>query len=275
MLESGGGMNAPLVEVVSVTKEYGARHRPHVRALADVSMQVNAGEAVGIVGESGSGKTTLTRIVLGLEPPTSGRVIFDGEDLASLNADGRRAFSTRVSAVFQNPYSSLSPRRRVWRTVTEQRDIQRLGDRSSRRSRAVELLQLVGLSSEVADRYPHQLSGGQRQRVAIARALCENPDVILLDEPFSALDVSVTGQVVNLLLDVRERLGLAYFFVAHDMDIVRHLCERVIVLRHGQLIEQGPVEQVFESPADPYTEALISASLLESLDAPSAYDSAD
>jgi ABC-type glutathione transport system ATPase component len=270
VLESGDEMNPPVLEVVAATKRYSRRYAPTVAALAEVSVSVARGETVGIVGESGSGKTTLTRLMLGLEHPTSGQVLFKGQDLTTLRGSGRREFSHKVSAVFQNPYSSLSPRMRVWRAITEQEAIDGSGNNDARRSNAARLLELVGLRPEMAERYPHQLSGGQRQRVAIARALSQDPDVIILDEPLSALDVSVTGQVINLLLDLRERLEVGYVFVAHDMHLVRHMCHRVVVLRRGHVVEQGPTLEVLSAPQDGYTEALIRASELQTLEAGSA-----
>jgi ABC-type glutathione transport system ATPase component len=271
VLESGDSVSQPTIEVRSATKQYSRRHAPTVTALSDVSLTIEPGETVGVVGESGSGKTTLTRLLLGLEKPTTGRVLFRGKDLATLRGEDRKVFSHKVSAVFQNPYSSLSPRMRVWRTITEQQAIDKVGDNAARRRDTAGLLDLVGLRPEIAERFPHQLSGGQRQRVAIARALAQTPDVIVLDEPLSALDVSVTGQVINLLLDLRERLHVAYVFVAHDMHLVRHMCHRVVVLHHGRVVEQGPTLEVFGAPGDPYTENLIRASELESLEAGQAY----
>jgi ABC-type glutathione transport system ATPase component len=267
VLESGDSVSQPIIEVISATKQYSGRHAPTVTALSEVSMTIEPGETLGVVGESGSGKTTLTRLLLGLEKPTAGCVLFRGKDLATLRGEDRKVFSHKVSAVFQNPYSSLSPRMRVWRTITEQQAIDKVGDNTERRRNAAGLLDLVGLRPEVAERYPHQLSGGQRQRVAIARALAQSPDVIVLDEPLSALDVSVTGQIINLLLDLRERLHVAYVFVAHDMHLVRHMCHRVVVLHHGRVVEHGPAMKVLDAPSDPYTENLILASELESLQA--------
>jgi ABC-type glutathione transport system ATPase component len=266
MLESGDGMSQPVIEVVSATMQYARRRAPTLTALSAVSLAVEPGETLGLVGESGSGKTTLTRLLLGLENPTSGRVLFRGQDLSTLRGGDRKVFAHKVSAVFQNPYSSLSPRMRIWRAITEQQAIEKTGDKTTRRDNASRLLELVGLRADMADRYPHQLSGGQRQRVAIARALSQEPDVIILDEPLSALDVSVTGQVLNLLLDLRQRLGVGYVFVAHDMHLVRHMCHRVVVLHRGRVVEQGPTRDVLDSPSDPYTEGLIRASELETLE---------
>jgi ABC-type glutathione transport system ATPase component len=259
-------MSQPVIEVISATMHYSRRAAPTVTALQDVSVTVEPGETVGIVGESGSGKTTLTRLLLGLEKPTSGKVLFRSEDLTTLRGENRKTFSHKVSAVFQNPYSSLDPRMRVWRTITEQQAIDGTEDKAARQRDAARLLDLVGLRPEISERYPHQLSGGQRQRVAIARAVSQRPDVIVLDEPLSALDVSVTGQIINLLLDLRDRLHVAYVFVAHDMHLVRHLCHRVVVLQRGRVVEHGSTLTVLGTPRDPYTRELIRASELKSLE---------
>ena len=179
-----------------------------------------------------------------LERPTSGDVVFEGRPLADLTGDALRKYRHSVAAVFQNPYSSLDPRVRIWQTITEQQAIERAGSKKAQRARADELLELVGLGARMAERYPHQLSGGQRQRVAIARAIALDPEVIILDEPLSALDVSVSAQIVNLLLDLQERLGVTYVFVGHDLRLVRHLCHDVAVMYHGNLVESGTAQDV-------------------------------
>lgn len=237
-----------------------------VHALIDVNFAVQKGRTIGLVGESGSGKTTLTRMLLNLEEPTSGSVRFEGTELSDMTAEQRRHYRHSVAAVFQNPYSSLDPRMRIWDAVTEQRAIERTGDKASRRARAIEVLEVVGLTAAMADRYPHQLSGGQRQRVAIARALSQEPEVIILDEPLSALDVSVSAQIVNLLLELQEEFGLTYVFVGHDLRLVHHLCHDVSVMYHGRLVEEGKSEQVLQRPRHHYTAALVTASDLESLE---------
>ncbi|WP_432974497.1 ABC transporter ATP-binding protein [Dactylosporangium sp. CA-233914] len=255
-----------IIEARSVTKTYSPKGRDEVHALADVSFGVRPGEMVGLVGESGSGKTTLMRLLLGIEEPTSGSVFFKGTDRSKFNDAVRRDYFNSVSAVFQNPYSSLNPRRRLWDIITERRAIERRASRANRRERAAELLDQVALPQDFADRFPHQLSGGQRQRVAIARALCEDPDVIVLDEPMSALDVSVSAQISNLLLDLQHELGVSYIFVAHDMHMVRHMCHRTAVLLKGKIVEEGPVEAVLGAPQHQYTRSLIDASELRSLE---------
>ena len=213
-----------------------------------MSVSVGAGESVGLVGESGSGKTTLTRLLLGLERPTAGQVRFHGRELGALTRSEQRTFHQAVSAVFQNPYSSLNPRMRIWKVITEQQALEGRGTKASRREKAVELLNLVGLTDDVQDRFPHQLSGGQRQRVAIARAVSCEPELLVLDEPLSALDVSVSAQVINLLLELQEKLRVSYVFVAHDLHLVRHLCHRVVVLYKGRLVEEGSTRDVLRHP---------------------------
>ncbi len=254
-----------VLEARSVTKIYPAPGGGTVHALHDVSLRVERGRTLGLVGESGSGKTTLTRMLLALERPTSGELLFEGAALAGLGPAETRRYHHAVAAVFQNPYSSLDPRMRIWDAVTEQQAIEKAADKRKRRAVAEELLELVGLGAAMAMRYPHQLSGGQRQRVAIARALASSPEVIVLDEPLSALDVSVSAQIVNLLLDVQERLGVTYVFVGHDLRLVKHLCHDIAVMYRGRIVEQGPAVALLERPAHPYTSALVTASALSSL----------
>jgi ABC-type oligopeptide transport system ATPase subunit len=233
-----------------------------VRAVDDVSISVSAGESLGIVGESGSGKTTLVRLLLGIEKPTLGLVLHRGTPLPNLSPDKIRQYHNSVTAVFQSPYSSLDPRMRIWELITEQLFVQNWGSREEKRSRAKDLLDMVGLSARLLDQYAHQLSGGQRQRVAIARSIASNPEVVILDEPISALDVSVRAQIINLLLDLQDRLGFAYVFVAHDLAMVQHLCHRTIVMSLGRIVEQGESVAIFEHPQHSYTAALVAASYL-------------
>jgi oligopeptide/dipeptide ABC transporter ATP-binding protein len=254
-----------VLDARSVTKIYQAPTGGQVHALADVNVDVRRGRTLGLVGESGSGKTTLTRLLLNLEPPTEGEVLFEGKPLKSLNAGALRSYRHSVAAVFQNPYSSLDPRMRIWDAITQQQAIERSANKKVRRQHAQELLEVVGLGAAMADRYPHQLSGGQRQRVAIARAISQDPEVIILDEPLSALDVSVSAQIVNLLLDLQDRIGVTYVFVGHDLRLVRHLCHDVAVMYRGRIVEHGPSLSVLDHPAHPYTAALVLASALQTL----------
>jgi oligopeptide/dipeptide ABC transporter ATP-binding protein len=254
-----------VLEARAVTKTYHAPTGGLVHALADVDVDVRRGRTLGLVGESGSGKTTLTRLLLNLEPPTEGEVEFEGRPLKTLNTDDLRNYRHAVSAVFQNPYSSLDPRMRIWDAITQQQAIERSANKKARRQHAQELLDLVGLGAPMADRYPHQLSGGQRQRVAIARAISQDPEVMILDEPLSALDVSVSAQIVNLLLDLQDRIGVTYVFVGHDLRLVRHLCHDVAVMYRGRIVEHGPALAVLDNPGHPYTAALVTASALKTL----------
>jgi peptide/nickel transport system ATP-binding protein len=249
-----------ILEARNVTRVYGRQGQ--TVALDGVSMQIRAGESLGIVGESGSGKTTFSRLLLGLESPSTGSVSFLGRDVSTLPMGERRRYRHEVAAVFQNPFSSLDPRMRIWQIVAEQMFIERTGTRDDRKARAAELLTKVGLDERLLHRYPHQLSGGQRQRVAIARSLVSDPKVIVLDEAISSLDVSVRAQILNLLIDLRESLRVGYVFIAHDLAIVQHLCSRLVVLYRGRIVEEGPCDQVFGRPAHPYTAALIEASYL-------------
>jgi ABC-type oligopeptide transport system ATPase subunit len=253
-----------VLEARDVTKEYPARSRRNTleQALGGVTVTIRSGETLGVVGESGSGKTTLSRLLLGIERPTSGVVLFRGVPLRELDKTQLRQYRRSVAAVFQNPYSSLDPRMRVWNLITEQLVIDGRKNQIERRNRADELLSKVGLDVKVAERYPHQLSGGQRQRVAIARALVSDPDVVILDEALSSLDVSVRAQIVNLLLDLQDSLHLTYLFIAHDLTMVRHICNWIVVMHRGRIAEEGPGNAMFDNPKDPYTAALIEASYL-------------
>jgi oligopeptide transport system ATP-binding protein len=230
-----------------------------VRAVDDVSFTVEEGETFGLVGESGSGKTTTGRCILRLTEPTSGKVRFKGEDVLAFSPSRLRAARREMQIVFQDPYSSLNPRMRVGTIVEEPLIIHKIGNRRERAARVAELFDLVGLDPSQLARYPHQFSGGQRQRVGLARALALNPSLIIADEPVSALDVSVQAQVINLLMDLQQRLKLTYVFIAHDLRLVRHICSRVAVMYLGRIVEIGETESIFAAPAHPYTQALLSA----------------
>ena len=254
----------PLLEVRHLVKEFTHSHGlfrtgSAVRAVDDVSFAIEAGETFGLVGESGSGKTTTGRCILRLIEPTSGEIEFRGENVLRFDRQRMRRARRDLQIVFQDPYSSLNPRMRAGAIVEEPLIVHKVGDRAERRRRVAELFQLVGLDPQHATRLPHQFSGGQRQRIGLARALALNPSFIIADEPVSALDVSVQAQVVNLLMELQERLNLTYLFIAHDLRLVRHICQRVAVMYRGRIVEIGQTEALFASPAHPYTRALLSA----------------
>jgi ABC-type oligopeptide transport system ATPase subunit len=253
----------PLLDVRRLTKEFPPRHvigrTPPVRAVDDVSFGVEQGETFGLVGESGCGKTTTGRCVLRLIEPTSGEVTFKGMDVGALSATALRAARRHFQIVFQDPYSSLNPRMRAGAIVEEPLIVHRMGRPAERRDRVRALFDLVGLDAASVSKYPHEFSGGQRQRIGLARALALEPSLVVADEPVSALDVSVQAQVVNLLLDLQERLGLTYVFISHDLRLVRQMCRRVAVMYRGRIVELAPAEQIFVEPAHAYTRALLSA----------------
>ena len=257
----------PLLEVTGLAKHFPVRRGvllnrevDRLKAVDDVSFSIGRGETLGLVGESGSGKTTLSRTVLQLLEPTSGSVRFEGREIAGLSRRQMRPLRREMQMVFQDPYASLNPRKRVGRIVGD--PLRQMGESSSRaelRRRVGDLLERVGLSPEHHDRYPHEFSGGQRQRIGIARALASNPKLIVADEPVSALDVSIQAQIVNLLDDLQDELGLTYLFVAHDIGVVRHVSDRIAVMHDGRIVEEGTADQVCEQPVDPYTKKLLAA----------------
>jgi peptide/nickel transport system ATP-binding protein len=254
----------PLVEVSRLVKHFkrGAgllRAGTLVKAVDDVSFAIDEGETFGLVGESGSGKTTTGRCVLRLVEPTSGEVHFRGDDVLAFSRGRMRDARRDMQIVFQDPYSSLNPRMRARRIVEEPLVIHGLGARAERRARVAELFRLVGLDPAHLERYPHEFSGGQRQRIGLARALALNPSFVVLDEPVSALDVSVQAQVVNLLMDLQQQLKLTYLFIAHDLRLVEHICTRVAVMYLGRIVEIGPTPALFAAPQHAYTRALLSA----------------
>ncbi len=253
---------APLLVVRHLVKEYTRRRgmllrASRVRAVDDVSFELGRGETLGLVGQSGSGKTTTARMVLRLTEPTSGEVWFDGRDVLGLRGAGLRRLRRQMQMVFQDPWSSLNPRMRAGAIVEEPLVIHGVGDRAARRERVAELFRLVGLDPSEARRYPSELSGGQRQRIGLARALALEPSLLVADEPVSALDVSVQAQVLNLLMDLRDRLGLTYLFITHDPRVVRHLCTHVAVMHQGRIVEAGTADAVFGDPQNEYTRRLL------------------
>jgi ABC-type oligopeptide transport system ATPase subunit len=264
---------APLLDVDHLVKHFTRgsglfRAGTIVRAVDDVSFRIEEGETFGLVGESGSGKTTTGRCILRLVDTTSGAVRFRGEDVLSATRGRMRQLRRDMQIVFQDPYSSLNPRMRARQIVEEPLIIHKLGDRAVRRERVAELFRLVGLSAAQLDRYPHEFSGGQRQRIGLARALALNPSFVVLDEPVSALDVSVQAQVINLLMDLQQQLRLTYLFIAHDLRLVEHICNRVAVMYLGKIVEMAPAASLFAAPQHPYTRALLSAVPVADPDAP-------
>jgi oligopeptide transport system ATP-binding protein len=255
-----------LLEVTDLVKHFPIkrglltdREVDRVRAVDGVSFRVERGETLGLVGESGSGKSTLCRAMLQLVKPTSGSVRFEGREIVGLSRRQMRPLRREMQMIFQDPYASLNPRKRVGQIVGEPLKLQGVAKGTELRRRAQELLDRVGLSPEHYDRFPHEFSGGQRQRIGIARALALQPKLIVADEPVSALDVSIRAQIVNLLDDLQDELGLTYLFVAHDIGVVRHISDRIAVMHEGKIVEEGSADRVCEQPRDPYTKALLAA----------------
>jgi len=260
----------PLVTADELTKYFPVRQRSFgpntgstgrdvVHAVDGVTLAVQRGETLGVVGESGCGKSTLGRLLVRLHEPTSGNVTFDGTDITTLSRRELRPFRGEMQMIFQDPYASLNPRKRVIQLVGDPLRIHHRGSSSQIRERVRELLEVVGLSTSHINRYPHEFSGGQRQRIGVARALALNPRLIVADEPVSALDVSIQAQVINLLHDLQDEFGLTYVFIAHDLGVVRHVSNRIAVMYLGIIVEEAPADVLYESPIHPYTEALLSA----------------
>jgi oligopeptide transport system ATP-binding protein len=257
---------APLLEVTDLVKHFPVKRGllidrtvDKIRAVDGVSFTVGAGETLGLVGESGSGKSTLGRAVLQLVKPTSGSVRFEGREIAGLSRRAMRPLRREIQMVFQDTSASLNPRKRIGQIVGEPLRLQGVAKGSELRREVQGLLERVGLAGEHYNRFPHEFSGGQRQRIGIARAIAPRPKLIVADEPVSALDVSIRAQIVNLLADLQQELGLTYVFVAHDIGIVRHVSDRIAVMHEGKIVEEGPADQVCERPRDPYTKQLLAA----------------
>ncbi|MFM2055254.1 MAG: oligopeptide/dipeptide transporter ATP-binding protein, partial [Pseudomonadota bacterium] len=258
-------MSAPLLEVRDLHKHYPvrggvfSRTMGTVRAVAGVSLSVHAGQTLGLVGESGCGKSTLGRTLMRLEEPTSGQVLFDGQDLAQASGEALFKLRREVQMVFQDPYSSLNPRLTVGEIVREPMLVHGLGSKAEQVARVRDLLATVGLGADALQRYPSEFSGGQRQRIGVARALSLNPRLVIADEPVSALDVSVQSQVLNLMVQLQRDRGLAYVFISHDLSVVEHVSDVVAIMYLGRIVEMGPVRAIFDRPAHPYTRALMQA----------------
>ncbi|MFT4171361.1 MAG: ATP-binding cassette domain-containing protein [Rhodocyclaceae bacterium] len=267
-------MSAPLLELRHLSKTFQPRQdavarllaklsrqpAPHaVHAVNDVSLSIQTGQVLGIVGESGCGKSTLARMAAQLLAPTSGTVLYDGQDVATMDGPARRRTTLDIQMVFQNPYASLNPRKRVGDLIMEAPLVHGLTAPRDRHTRLAELLGKVGLDMAAARRYPHQFSGGQRQRISIARALAVRPRLLICDEAVAALDVSIQAQILNLLQDLRSQEGLTYLFISHDLGVVHHLCDEVVIMYLGRVVEQAPTERLFAEPRHPYTQALLDA----------------
>ncbi len=269
-LDSGGGTadtrGVPLLEVRNLKVYFPIRtgvfrrHTDDVKAVDDVSFSIEKGTTVGLVGESGSGKTTIGRALLKLYPATSGSVLLDGRDVLPMSEREFRPYRRKMQMIFQDPFGSLNPRLSIVQIVGEALEIHFPEmSREDRRARVAELMKQVGLKPEMMERYPHEFSGGQRQRIGIARALAVKPEFIVCDEPVSALDVSVQAQIVNLLQDLQDELGLTYLFIAHDLAVVEHISDQVLVMYHGKIVESASAEQIYESPQHEYTKKLLAA----------------
>ncbi len=257
--------NEVLLEVKSLEKYYPvtsglfSQHVGDVKAVDGVSFQIKSGEILGLVGESGCGKSTLGRTILRLEEPTRGKILYKGTDIAKLDKKGLRELRKELQIIFQDPEASLDPRMTVGDSIGEALFIHHVGDEQERREKVARLMEQVGLEAEQADLYPHEFSGGQKQRIGIARALAINPRLIVADEPVSALDVSIQAQILNLMMDIQQKFGLTYVFIAHDLSVIKYMSHRVAVMYLGKIMELAEKIELFQNPLHPYTEALLSA----------------
>jgi oligopeptide/dipeptide ABC transporter ATP-binding protein len=254
-------MGERVLEVKNLVKFFPLGHQRTVKAVNGVSFHIERGEALALVGESGSGKTTVGRCILRLIEPTEGKISFLGKDVTAMTQEQFRRWRSRIQLVFQEPYDSLNPRMRIGRILDEPLMLTNRSTPDLRRARVLELLYMVGLGAEFLHLYPHQLSGGEQQRVGIARAIATNPDLVVLDEPTSALDVSVRAEILDLLTDLQQQLGLAYLFISHDLTAVRRICQRMAIMYLGKIVETGPTEEIFARPLHPYSRALLSSVL--------------
>jgi len=255
----------PLIELVAVRKYYPVSRgffktkALTVKAVDDVDLVIRRGETLGIVGESGCGKSTLGRLILRLEEPTQGKVFYEGHDMASFSSGRMQQLRAKLSIIFQDPYASLNPRKSVYSIIGEGMKIHRVCSHSEMRGRIIDILNQVGMSEDSLDRYPHEFSGGQRQRIGIARALALSPELIIADEPVSSLDVSIQAQIINILTSLKERFGLTYVFISHDLSVVRYMSDRVAVMYLGRIVELSGKDELYKKPLHPYTVALLSA----------------
>jgi len=252
-------MKEKIIELKNLKKYFYLSRNRILKAVDNINIEIYKGETFGLVGESGCGKSTLGRTIKGIYKPTAGQVIFEGKDISKMNKDNMKFYFRYMQMIFQDPYSSLNPRMMVKELISEGLEIHKMGTKETQERKVFKTLQLVGLSPEYVTRYAHEFSGGQRQRLAIARALAVEPKFIICDEPISALDVSIQGQIVNLLKELQEKFGLTYLFIAHDLSMVRYISDRVGVMYMGRLVEIAGKKELFENPKHPYTQALLSS----------------